>query len=334
VRILVAEDDGVSRRLLEAILVRTGYDVVSARDGNEAWTVLSGDDAPRLAILDWVMPGLDGIDLCRRLRERSDGPYIYTILLTGRDSKEDLVEGMNSGSDDYITKPFDVHELSVRLRAGRRILELQERLLAAEEVARERATHDPLTGLWNREHVFASLAQELDRSEREGSPLSVVMADLDHFKSVNDTYGHMAGDAVLREAARRAGTSLRRYDVLGRYGGEEFVLVCPGCDAASVSALAERIRERLASEPVNTSEGLIAITLSLGTVTTVGGRGTPEAMVRAADTALYRAKERGRNRVEHAEPRDIEHALRLTPGIEPTPRAEPARRAEGAGGPG
>jgi len=332
VRILVAEDDGVSRRLLEAILARAGYEVVSARDGNEAWQVLSRDDAPRLAILDWVMPGLDGIDLCRRLRERPDAPYIYTILLTGRDSKEDLVEGMNSGSDDYITKPFDVHELSVRLRAGRRILELQERLLAAEEVARDRATHDPLTGLWNRDHVFSSLAKELDRSMRDGSSLSVIMADLDHFKSVNDTYGHMAGDAVLRETALRAGRSIRKYDMLGRYGGEEFVRVCPGCDAASVGILGERIREGLASEPVNTSEGLIPITLSVGTVTTVGGRSTPEAMVRAADAALYRAKENGRNRVEHARPRDMEDALRLVPAPRPEPRAESARGAEGVGG--
>ncbi len=241
---------------------------------------------------------MHGPDVCRKLRARGDGAYVYTILLTGRDSKQDVVEGMNAGADDYITKPFDSHELAVRLRAGRRILDLQSALLAAQEVLREEATHDPLTGLWNRVRVFEALSLELARAARDGTSVSAIMADLDHFKAVNDSWGHMAGDAALREAARRIGSCVRLYDVVARYGGEEFLLVCPGCDEVAAAALAERIRDVIASRPVNTSEGLIPLTVSLGTATSVGGASAPEEIVRAADAALYRAKEAGRNRVE------------------------------------
>jgi diguanylate cyclase (GGDEF)-like protein len=300
VKILVAEDDAVSRRLLEALLVRSGYEVITAADGDEAWAVLSTEDAPQLAILDWVMPGRLGIEVCREVRARTEGPYVYTILLTGRDSKEDVVEGMGAGADDYITKPFDAHELSVRLRAGRRILDLQAQLLAAQDVLRERVTHDPLTGLWSREYVLQSLHEELDRSGREGAPVSVIMADLDHFKDVNDSFGHIAGDAVLREAARRMRSSLRIYDVLGRYGGEEFLILCPGCDASSAVRLADRIRRLIADQPIDTSEGVVDVTISLGTSTTIAGRADAQGLVRAADAAMYRAKAAGRNRVEQA----------------------------------
>ena len=309
-RILIAEDDPISLVLLQALLNQWGYEVIVTHDGNEAWQVLQADMAPRLAILDWEMPGMDGPALCHQVRERQGSPYTYIILLTARTKREDLIAGMEAGADDYVTKPFDAHELRVRLRAGRRILDLQNALLEAQEVLRLQATQDPLTSLWNRGMIMELLGRELARAKRERSPLSVLMLDLDLFKIVNDTYGHMAGDLVLREAAQRMRGSVRAYDAVGRYGGEEFLIVSPGCPAVGAVNLAERIRKAIGQKPMNTSEALISITISVGVATAeyVDKRATPnknlgeyteaENLVRAADDALYRAKRWGRNRVE------------------------------------
>jgi len=310
VRILIAEDDPISLVLLQALLNQWGYEVIVTHDGNEAWQVLQADMAPRLAILDWEMPGMDGPALCHQVRERRGSPYTYIILLTARTKREDLIAGMEAGADDYVTKPFDAHELRVRLRAGRRILDLQNALLEAQEVLRLQATQDPLTSLWNRGMIMELLGRELARAKRERSPLSLLMLDLDLFKIVNDTYGHLAGDLVLREAAQRMRGSVRAYDAVGRYGGEEFLIVSPGCPAVGAVNLAERIRKAIGEKPMNTSEALISITISVGVATAeyVDKRATPnknlgeyteaENLVRAADDALYRAKRWGRNRVE------------------------------------
>ena len=301
-RILIAEDDAISRRLLETILGKWGYEVVVALDGEQAWQVLQTENSPRLVILDWMMPGMDGIELCRRVRERLSVPYVYVLLLTARSQREDLLQGMDAGADDYVTKPFDANELKVRLRAGRRILDLQEQLMAAQEQLRDQASRDPLTGIWNRTAVFEVLRREVARSERESSPLAVAMADLDHFKNLNDTYGHMAGDAVLREATRRMSTCIRSYDAIGRYGGEEFLVVLPGCDEQSAAGRAERLRGAIVNKPFDTSEGRITVTCSLGVASTSSGaNGDVESLLRAADAALYRAKANGRNRVEKTE---------------------------------
>ncbi len=298
-QVLIADDDTVSRRLLANMLKKWDYEVLPACDGTEAWGLLQQDDAPRLAILDWMMPGLTGPAVCREVRRHRKEPYTYILLLTARNQKEDLIEGMESGADDYITKPFDAQELKVRLRAGRRILELQSELLSAREALREQATRDPLTCLWNRYSIFDILNGEINRAEREGSILAVVMADLDHFKEVNDTYGHLAGDSVLREAARRMASSLRSYDAVGRYGGEEFLVVLPGSSMASALNLAERLRSIMAVEPMNVAESSLRISVSLGvTASARGMHATPEMLIRAADAALYRAKALGRNRVE------------------------------------
>ena len=297
-KILIAEDDAISRRLLETILAKWGYEVVVAVDGEQAWSRLEAEDAPRLAILDWMMPGMDGIEVCRRVRERSGAPYVYILLLTARSQREDLLQGMEAGADDYITKPFDANELKVRLRAGRRILELQAQLMSAQEALRDQAARDPLTGIWNRNTLFDILRRELARAERESTPLALVMADLDHFKDLNDNYGHLAGDSVLREVTRRMSGSIRPYDAVGRYGGEEFLVVLPGCDTRAGMSHAERLRHALGDEPFDTSEGRLNVTCSLGVVSTESGVLDPDTLVRAADSALYRAKHNGRNRVE------------------------------------
>jgi diguanylate cyclase (GGDEF)-like protein len=277
-----------------------------ARDGDEAWHILEQPDAPRLAILDWMMPGMTGPELCRKLRGLNREPYTYVLLLTARTDTQDVVEGMEAGADDYVTKPFEVKELEVRLRAGRRILDLQADLVNAREALREQATRDPLTGLWNRYALFDTLKREQSRAGREGVPLAVIMVDLDHFKQVNDTHGHLAGDAILREAARRMQSVVRTYDHVGRYGGEEFVIVLPGTTGPNAAQLAERLRLAIAREPM-ASDGVsrVSVTASFGVTATGRGAGAgPEALIRLADEALYRAKEKGRNRVECAGPEE------------------------------
>jgi diguanylate cyclase (GGDEF)-like protein len=299
-KILIAEDDPVSRRLLEAKLVKWGYEVTVTCDGDQAWEALQAQDAPRLAILDWMMPGMDGVEICRRMRKQAGEPYTYLILLTALHRDEDLITGMEAGADDYLTKPFKTHELRVRLRAGRRIIELQNELIESRESLREQATHDPLTGLLNREEILRILKHELSRAEREGGKVSAIMVDLDLFKRVNDNYGHLAGDAVLRQTARRMLSRVRSYDSIGRYGGEEFLLVLPNCDGDSAAAPAERLRFCICSEPIDIPEGRIHITISLGVATCKANSYEANTLIQAADRALYRAKANGRNRVETA----------------------------------
>jgi two-component system cell cycle response regulator len=299
VQILIADDSLVSRHLLDATLRKWGYEVVVACDGTEAWDILQRDNAPPLAILDWMMPGMTGPQVCSQVRQREREPYTYILLLTSKSLKEDLIEGMESGADDYIIKPFDQHELKVRLRAGTRLVDLQAQLLSAREALREQATKDALTRLWNRSSILEILERELSRGQRENEPVGVVLLDLDHFKSINDTYGHFAGDAVLREAARRMQGTIRQYDSMGRYGGEEFLVLFPGCDKQSTLEKAERLRTYLASEPLLLTETSVTLTASFGATTALPGvENSAESLIRTADDALYRAKKLGRNRVE------------------------------------
>lgn len=297
-RVLIADDSIVSRHLLEAALRKADYEVVSACDGTQAWSLLQEEDAPRLVILDWMMPGMTGLEICQRIRKWSRETYTYVLLLTSKNGREDLIAGMDAGADDYITKPFDQQELQVRLRAGRRILELHSELLAAREALRDQATRDSLTRLWNRSSIFEILDRELARGARESIPVGVVLLDFDHFKSVNDTFGHIAGDVVLRESAARLLGTLRNYDALGRYGGEEFLVVLPGCDANGTQTQAERMRVAIMETPMQIPGGKLTQTASFGATVAFSGRfDGAEALIRTADEALYAAKNRGRNQV-------------------------------------
>src|SRR5579863_160762 len=300
---LIAEDDPIFRRILESWFKKWDYEVTAVDNGLTAWEVLQSDDDPELAILDWMMPGMDGIELCRKIRSRNQGTYRYVLLLTAKDDKQDVVAGLEAGADDYLTKPFDVNELRARVRAGKRILDLQAALIRAKDDLQFAAAHDPLTGLWNRGAIIDLLKREVSRRQRTRDALGVIMTDIDYFKKINDTHGHLIGDAVLQEVTRRLAVGVRPYDVVGRYGGEEFLVVFPGCNAANLIIGAERLRHCIADQPIETSAGQISVTLSLGLASVEQNEKETldcEAFLRTADEALYAAKARGRNRVEIA----------------------------------
>jgi two-component system, cell cycle response regulator len=291
-KILLVEDSYIERKKIGAYLTDWGLEYVGVGSGIEAIKLLEGPDAPDLAVLDWLLPGMDGIDVLRRIRKLSQGNYIYTVMLTGKTHKHDRITAMEAGADDYLSKPVDSTELRSRIMAGKRIIELQHSLRFA-------ATHDFLTGLLNRSEILAALERELARAAREEKPTTVILGDVDLFKRVNDTLGHAAGDAVLKEVARRLKLDLRPYDVVGRYGGEEFLIILPGCNAEAGARRADVIRNLVAKDRIATPAGETSTTISMGVTSTMARREHPIAeFLRQADVSMYAAKANGRNRVE------------------------------------
>jgi two-component system, cell cycle response regulator len=291
-KILLVEDSYIERRKLGAFLTDWGFEYQAVGSGTEAVKLLESPEPPDLAVLDWVLPGLDGIDVLRRIRRLSQGKYIYTVMLTAKSQKQDRITAMEAGADDYLSKPVDPTELRSRIVVGKRILELQQSLRFA-------ATHDFLTGLLNRAEILATLERELARAAREAKPTTMILCDIDHFKRVNDTLGHAAGDDVLKEIARRLKLDLRAYDLVGRYGGEEFLIILPGCDVEAGCRRAETIRRLVEKDQIKTSFGEVAATISMGVTATLARRDHSVAeFLREADVSLYSAKKNGRNRVE------------------------------------
>jgi len=324
-RVLVAEDDPMLRRILRSWLESWGYQVIVAEDGAQAWDLLQAEPAPQLLILDWMMPRIDGVELCGLIRGRGQSPYQYIVLVTAKDDKQDLVRGLEAGADDYLSKPFDRNELRARLRTGRRILILQHEQTRIREELHFQATHDGLTGIWNRKAILDMMRREFEIAARSDSSIGIIMLDIDHFKQVNDTHGHLAGDAVLKEAANRMQQVLRSYDLAGRYGGEEFLSVLPDCDEERIQSCAERIRTAIAGAPFLAEGSWLSVTASIGTTILHPGRGTEMAALAEADAALYKAKHAGRNRVvaamwEHGfsplSPVDAEERVEQTPAID------------------
>lgn len=301
---LVVDDSAVYRKLIGDHLRSWDFGVTLAETGSEAWQILEQKDAPKLVLLDWVLPDLDGIELCQRIRQAgSSGPYVYVILLTSKEGRQNMLDAMQAGADDFLVKPFDELELKARLLVGKRILDLQDELVSARESMRHAATHDSLTGLLNRGEIINMLERELERARRERKPVGVVLGDIDHFKSVNDTLGHLFGDEALREIGRRLRAQLRIYDGVGRYGGEEFLMVLPTCDLPHALARANELREVIASAPVLCSGEERLITMSMGVaVSACDGKNELETLLNQADAGLYAAKDNGRNRIEHFTP--------------------------------
>ena len=297
-KILIAEDDPTSRMILEAVVSEWGYEPTAVEDGAQALTVLKAEEPPRLLLLDWEMPKLNGLALCKLIREEDTSNPPYIILLTGRSDTEDIVTGLKFGANDYISKPFENAELQARLQVGKRMLDLQDELNRAKEAMAFQANYDELTGLMNRRAVMKSMANELERSKRNFQPLYICMCDIDHFKKINDTHGHLAGDAVLKEIAERFNTSLRPYDIWGRYGGEEFLIILNSKED-HVQDLFERVRQAIADNPFTYEQTVLNVTISCGV--TLYSPPTDERnstqLLTDADTALYEAKNDGRNRI-------------------------------------
>lgn len=302
-KILVADDDPVSRRMIERMLQRSGYEVVTVKDGRQAADELSKQNGPRLALIDWMMPELDGPGVCREMRSRHDNSYVYILLLTSKQSSQDIVEGLEAGADDYLTKPWQAGELKARLDTGRRILLLEDKLIGAREEMRFKATHDALTSLWDRGAILSLLRSELSRSARNGEPVSLLLCDIDHFKQINDVHGHHTGDQVLQEVATRLLDAVRSDDAVGRYGGEEFLIVLHGCGRDNLNGRAEQVRKSICGRGVITERGPLAVSTSIGAITIDhGNKSLPmEQFLKQADAALYRAKDEGRDRVVYAE---------------------------------
>jgi diguanylate cyclase (GGDEF)-like protein len=294
-KVLIADDNQMSRVILRSSVERWGYEVVLAANGVEAWDILAQPEAPPMAILDWMMPDVTGPELCRRVRESYREPYTYILLLTAKNTKNDTVEGFEAGADDYIVKPFDEHELRMRLRAGQRIVDLQTKLMQAREELRERANKDLLTMLPNRSAIAATLEREISRCHRDDRTCGIILLDIDHFKKINDTYGHFAGDSVLRETAMRLRGNMREYDQVGRYGGEEFLVVLPNCDLDQAARQAERMRHRLHADVMRVDGAELKVSASFGVTVSDCSERSPDTFVRVADEALYRAKGSGRN---------------------------------------
>ena len=295
-KILIADDERVSRHLLESTLTSMGHEVIAADNGTSAMQALMAPDGPRLAVLDWMMPGVDGVELCRMVRGRTM-PYTYIILLTSRDRHADMLHALDAGADDFLKKPCDAVELRVRLKSGERIIALQHDLLATQAALKFEATHDRLTGLWNRGTIIDHLNRELSRARRKQSPLTVLLADIDHFKKINDEHGHAMGDRVLCELGMRMKSVLREYDALGRYGGEEFLAVLPSADLDGARNVGERIRAAVSADAVSDRSDLVWTTTSVGVASVETAGYDADALVRAADAALYKAKASGRNQV-------------------------------------
>ncbi len=294
-KVLIAEDDKVSSKVLEKNIKNWGYKVAITSNGQQAWKVFQKDEIP-LAILDWMMPKINGLELCQKVRHLKKDNYTYIILLTSKDRQEDLLQGFRAGADDYIVKPFDPLELKARLQTGKRIVDLQNQLIYSKKKIEEQAKQDSLTKLWNRAAIIQLLEEELDRSRREKKPVGMLLVDIDYFKNINDTYGHLVGDVVLIEVASRMKKNVRLYDRIGRYGGDELLVVLPNCRLTQVQVIAERLRLAVSQKKIKTDMGSLGVTLSLGAFSS---ENQPEIstdnLIKASDNALYQAKRNGRN---------------------------------------
>ncbi len=295
-RVLVAEHHKSTRLMLMQMLSKWGFEVVPARDATEAMQIVEQQRPPELIILGTMPSGIDAAELCSLIGSR-DGDYSpYILLLAAQDEKQQMVRALESGAAACLTTPFEAKELRARLVVAARLLQRQEGLISARDRFRDLAARDTLTGIWNRRSIDQILKEELEQAGRTRRTTGVLLVDLDYFKRVNDTHGHLVGDLVLRETSRRLKSALRTYDSIGRYGGEEFLIVVPGSSEAELHELAERLRKAIEKDPICAGERKIRLTLSIGAAIAPSRGKSPSTVVAAADAALYDAKRSGRNR--------------------------------------
>lgn len=296
--ILIAEDDPLARRMLEKRLRDWGYNVYKAEDGKRALEILKQPEV-RIAILDWMMPVMEGPEVCSKLRNIKKPKYTYVILLTARDTSFDIIQGLEAGADDYMTKPINFLELKARLQTAHRILELEDNLIKTQKKLLKLATVDSLTGAWNRRTILSFMGEELERFRREKKPVGLLMVDLDNFKMINDTYGHQAGDIVLKNIVRLLKKNLRPYDKVGRYGGDELLIILPNSNIYNTGIIASRLLEQIRSNKIKfRHKATVSATLSIGGTSTDSlTQPSLDKLIRTADRALYLSKKLGRDRV-------------------------------------
>lgn len=295
-QILVADDERSLRLILSKALKKWGYEIVEAENGAEAVSVLNGQNPPKIVILDWMMPEMSGIEVIRSIRKKEADVPFYIIMLTSKSEKSDIIEGLNEGADDYLAKPFDLGELRARINAGKRIVELHKELVDSKKKLEYQLEHDVLTGLYSRRFIMEKLNREIARSQRTGSSFAVAICDIDHFKKINDSYGHQAGDIVLREFGKILEGNIREYDSVGRIGGEEFLIIAPLNKDEAESAMFERIRSKVEKIRIRTESEEVSLTVSIGVTFYEKGE-SADKIISEADMALYEAKNSGRNRV-------------------------------------
>ena len=296
-RVLVAEDHKATRLMLIQMLRRWGFEAVPAGNAAEVLEVIDQKRPPELIIISRSLPGVDALELCRRITNRHSEYSPYILMLAMQNDSQELIQALESGAAEYLKTPFEAQELRARLIAASRILKRQESLITSRDRFRLLATKDPLTGLWNRRSIHQILKDELGRAAQSERTTGVLLIDLDFFKKVNDTHGHLAGDFVLQETSRRLQKALRTYDSIGRYGGEEFLIVVPGAIESEACELAERLRNAIERKPVRVGENQIRITLSVGVAIAPAHEQSPASVLELADSALYDAKKFGRNRI-------------------------------------
>ncbi|MBC2713883.1 MAG: diguanylate cyclase [Desulfobacteraceae bacterium] len=298
--VMLVEDSRTQALKFQLMLESHGYHVTVAQNGLEAMNMLLNSQTS-IVISDWIMPEMDGSELCRAIRKHDFGNYLYIILLTAKDSKNDIIEGLEAGADDYLTKPVDDAELIARLTTAERVIRLESSLKQRNNEIALLSITDPLTKIFNRGYLNDNLPKAFKRAIRYNQKLSIIICDIDHFKTVNDNYGHQTGDIVLKSFVKELNSSLRKdLDWMARYGGEEFIIVLPETDLNGATAAAERFRSRI-SKLVTHAEGKdIQLTASFG-IAAISHEGdksylTTDDLIQAADRCLYQAKDRGRNK--------------------------------------
>ena len=296
-QILIAANDKKSGTELSDIMQEWGYEVIEASNGQEVLSVLTGEAAPKMILLEWEIPEMCGLELVKKISKISTEIPFYIIMLTAKGEKSDIIEGLNEGASDYLVIPFDMGELRARINVGRRTIELHDELIHSRKKLEYQVAHDALTGLYSRSFILEYLNKELARAERIAEGITVAICDIDYFKKVNDEYGHPIGDIVLKEFAHILTENIREYDIIGRLGGEEFLLITTTKQEDEENSIFERIREKVENSVIKTEAGEISITISIGAASYINGK-SGENLIYEADKALYTAKEEGRNRVK------------------------------------
>ncbi len=293
---LIVEDDKETRELIHEFIKDIFIKVYKTKSAEEAQILLKSDETIQLILLDWNLPGLSGIEFSKILRETTDNRYIYILMITGEQSSDSMILAYEKGVDDYIVKPFQFSELKAKLKSAQRIIEMENKLRKKYKEAHYKSIYDSLTNVFNRAEIFEKLNVEYVRHTRNKLIFGIILIDIDYFKKINDTFGHQYGDYVLKKTAEIIKNRCRSYDYIGRYGGEEFLIICPETDKNSLYSIANRIREAVMEYDFEYKNVKSNITISAG-IATSDETHSFDSMLELADKRLYNSKSSGRNKI-------------------------------------